>query len=220
MVALGGFSVEDAPRYPGLGLHFPHDGEVYIYAAQIDAGLRFPLCEDLQTLCQFYGIHPTQLVPNALRMWVGFKFLCIRQEWAYSLVLFRCFFRLAAGANHLHHFQSRWPKFAEWGGPQAWSWNAHVRLVDDFRATNSNYKKFYFFYKGCVPWKLFTPDKDFPPSFEELSGSDRNAIDDLYRLHRSSPFKSIRSVAETTENMLEMAGIHQATQIFDDWVTF
>lgn len=48
------------------------------------------------------------------------------------------------GPNLLHHFQARWPKFGKLRAKE-WNWNAHIRIVDNFRVNNSNYKKFDFF---------------------------------------------------------------------------
>lgn len=54
-VKVSWFKWEDqAPRYPGLGLDFPRDGETYILSAKIDFGLFFLICRDLKELRGFY----------------------------------------------------------------------------------------------------------------------------------------------------------------------
>lgn len=108
MVAQADLGKVDAIMYIGLGLHFPRKGDTFTYAAQIDVGLCFPLCEDLEELCCYYGISPTQLMPNAIRMSVRFKIICVCQGWTYTHTLsFSVFLPFGCGANFLHHFHAR-----------------------------------------------------------------------------------------------------------------
>lgn len=86
---------------------------------------------------------------------------------------------LVVRANFLYHFQVWCPKFREWWANK-WNWNVHFGIVDEFRATNSSYNKLYFFYKGGVSWKLHHPLRNLPSWFNELSGHDRNAINNLF----------------------------------------
>lgn len=97
MVSQAGLGEVDGRRYPGLEQHYSREGDVYIYVARVDVGIE---------LCCYYGIAPTQLVPNSLKMWVRFTIMCVCQGWTYSFSLFRCFYRLGARANFSNHFQA------------------------------------------------------------------------------------------------------------------
>lgn len=76
------------PRHPGLGQCFSRYGEVPIFVVQVDAILRFPICEEFQELCRYYPIVPAQLVPKAIKMCDDFKIMCIHHEGTCSLPYF------------------------------------------------------------------------------------------------------------------------------------
>lgn len=99
-------------------------------------------------------------------MWEGFKIQCYLKGWSYSLNLFRCFLLFSTKLLPTHFFQTRFPNF------KPWCWDHKRPLVTDFKFTNSNWKRQYFFFKGGVTWCLETLIMDPAPSLGELSAKD------------------------------------------------
>lgn len=110
------------PRYPGLRFCFPRDMEACILDVQVNVGIQFPLCEDLEELCRYYDIAPTQLVSHALQMCAWYCLMCTRHSWTYPpFVVFTDWL----GHQPLLLFQHRLPKFIEWCSE---GWNLPTNL--------------------------------------------------------------------------------------------
>lgn len=58
------------------------------------------------------------------------------------------------------------------------------------------------------------------PSSGDLSGRDRNVIDDMFQHHQFMGFCSVHLVPETSETILELARIQQSLSNYIDWVIF
>lgn len=71
-----------------------------IYVEHIRSGLRFPLLPLIIEILDYYGIASTQLVPNAIRVVVGFERLCRLRGVVSSLALFQVFFYLKSSCTN------------------------------------------------------------------------------------------------------------------------
>lgn len=190
------------PRYPGLRFCFPRDMEACILDVQVNVGIQFPLCEDLEELCRYYDIAPTQLVSHAFQMCAWYCLMCTRHSWTYPpFVVFTDWL----GHQPLLLFQHRLPKFIEWCS-EGWNLATYFQIDNEFRSSSSNYKKLYLFYQCGIFW-LLQPFKDTSRSFDKLSRSDRNVIDNLFCRHRRPNFHLIYSTEETSEANLCLSAI-------------
>lgn len=65
-----------------------------MYVDNFKAGLRVPVCELLPRVLDYYGIHITQLTPNAVGRIIGFEVLCRAEERDPYIEVFRYFFQI------------------------------------------------------------------------------------------------------------------------------
>lgn len=70
-----------------------------VYLDHVQSVLHFPLLPLIIEVLGHYGIALTQLVPNAIRVIVGFERLCRSRGLVSSLALFRAFFYLKSSGN-------------------------------------------------------------------------------------------------------------------------
>lgn len=70
---------------------------------------------------------PTHLSPNVICTWVGFRVLCHKRGWVYSLVISRNLYRLESNRCGIFSFFSRSPYF------ENWLWDSAHPLVTGFR---------------------------------------------------------------------------------------
>jgi hypothetical protein len=76
-----------------------------VYAAALDAGMRFPLHDFYLAVLKHYGLAPTQLKPNAWRYMAGFVSLCEDAGVAPLLSVFQYFFSICVDKKDgWHHF--------------------------------------------------------------------------------------------------------------------
>ena len=78
----------------------PPMGTVAVYVQQLEAGLRMPTSRFFRDVLRHFGLRITQLVPNAVRILVGFEMLCRHQEVTPTVDLFRrCYTFKAHGTD-------------------------------------------------------------------------------------------------------------------------
>lgn len=70
----------------------PPIGSVAVYAEQLEAGIRMPTTRFFRDILRYFAVRITQLVPNAIRILVGFEMLCREQDVIPTVNLFhRCY---------------------------------------------------------------------------------------------------------------------------------
>lgn len=79
------------PRLPAEGSTVldTDDGEVVIYRASFYAGVGVPLDPEIVEFCDFYRVHPAQVMPRTWGVLLGLSTLCRKLGIKYSLDLFR-----------------------------------------------------------------------------------------------------------------------------------
>lgn len=176
-MVFGGLWESQAPSYSDFGLHFPRDGEAYIFTTRIDVRLQFPICDDLEELCKYYHISPMHLAPNTFRD-VGWFLYHVRSPWldifpSHFSGGFIDWFWLPIITTMLNHPISRSDALED--GIEtliSGTWMAFARLIVIISSCisfkNSGYHDASLAPQGCCP------------NFGELSGSVRNVIYDLY----------------------------------------
>ncbi|KAL6653150.1 hypothetical protein ACP70R_012075 [Stipagrostis hirtigluma subsp. patula] len=85
-------------------------GALCVYAAALEAGLRFPLHSFYVKLLRHYGLSPAQLAPNSWTYMAAFVLLCEVAGVDPRVSVFRYFFTIVArkhqgGPSGWHHFQ-------------------------------------------------------------------------------------------------------------------
>lgn len=73
---------------------YPPKDMVAVYIDYFRVGLRVLVCELVPRVLEYYGVHITQLTPNAIGKIIRFEILCRAEERDPSIEVFRYFFQM------------------------------------------------------------------------------------------------------------------------------
>ena len=116
----------------------PPEGQMAFYVEDLRTGLRFPIPEFVRNVLDYYGLCPTQLAPNSVRLIVSFALLCRLLPTDPRISLFRAFFILRPH-----------PKVRGW-----WYFNPRKGLsfITGLPSSIHGWKNQFFFASSSTPW--------------------------------------------------------------------